>query len=373
MTARATALRDLRRDSTGRRLRACLALGGVALLSLAAAPPASAHGIGGDAATASVVGYVGIGVEHMLLGWDHLLFVAGIVLLSGSARRAAKVISAFVIGHSLTLITATLAGWEANALLVDVVIVLSVAFVGGWGMFGRPKRWDIFTALVFGFGLIHGLGLATRFQALGVPEDGMVWRLIAFNVGIEIGQVTAILVVVVAAGFVSTMVKQGPESTLAKLPFVALFAVGAMVAPLVAYDQFGEVGGDDVSEVALPEGADCSITDRSQSFPAAGGGHTEKAFYEPGEDVPLESFGHSLGDGYVIVLYAEDLPDADVAALRDFVASGDPRGVLAGTGEVTDGKVKAVTMRQEMTCESVHVGALRQFSRAWMDSIGATT
>lgn len=370
MSPRPTVSLDRLRHMSGWPLRAFLALVAL-LLVVAAASPASAHGIGGDAATASIPGFVSIGIEHMLLGWDHLLFVAGIVLLAVSARRAAKVISAFVVGHSLTLITATLAGWEANALLVDVVIVLSVALVGGWGMFGRPRRWDIFTGLVFGFGLIHGLGLATRFQALGVPEDGMLWRLIAFNVGIEIGQITAILVVVVVAGSVSTMVKKG-RPTLAKVPFVALFAVGAMVAPLMAYTGFREVGGDDVSEVALPEDADCTITDRTQSFPSAGGGHTEKAFYEPGEAVPMENFGHSLGDGYVVVLYPQDLPQADVTALREFVTSGDPAGVLAGTGEVAEGRLKAVTMRQQMTCESVHVGALRQFSRAWMDSIGAT-
>jgi hypothetical protein len=254
-----------------------------------------------------------------------------------------------------------------------VVIVLSVAFVGCWGMFGGPQRWDVFTALVFGFGLVHGLGLATRFQALGVPEDGMLWRLIAFNVGIEIGQVTAILVVVVVASYVSAMVEQRPDSTLAKVPFVALFAVGAMVAPLMAYQGFTAADGDEVTDVALPQGAECTITDRTQSFPSTGGGHTEKAFYEPGEEVPMEDFGHSLGDGYVIVLYPDDLPENDVTALRDFVASGDPTSVIAGTAEVSAGQVKAVTVREEMTCETVHIGALRQFSRAWMDSIGATT
>ena len=369
----ATCLLDRLRHLPGRCTRSALAVTGAVSLALAGAPPASAHGIGGDAATASILGFVGIGIEHMLLGWDHLLFVAGIVLLAGNARRAAKVISAFVVGHSLTLITATLAGWQVNALLVDVVIVLSVAFVGCWGMFGRPQRWDIFTALVFGFGLVHGLGLASRFQALGVPEDGMLWRLIAFNMGIEIGQVTAILVVVVVASFVSTMVKHGPDSALEKVPFVALFAVGAMVAPLMAYQGFVEGEGDEVTDVALPQGAECTITDRTQSFPSTGGGHTEKAFYEPGEEVPLEDFGHSLGDGYVIVLYPDDLTENDVTALRDFVTSGDPTSVIAGTGEVNAGQVKAVTVRQEMTCETVHIGALRQFSRAWMESLGATT
>lgn len=341
-----------------------------AIAAMLGASPAAAHGIGGDAATASVAGFVGIGVTHMLLGWDHLLFVAGIVLLAGSITRAAKVISAFVVGHSLTLITATLAEWRLNATLVDVVIVLSVAFVGGWGMVGRPRRWDIFTALVFGFGLIHGLGLATRFQALGVAEEGMLWRLIAFNVGIEIGQLTAIIGILGLAALISMLFRDRRDEALTKTAFVVLFAVGSMVAPLMAYEEFSKVGGSNVTAAALPDGAECSIEDRTLTLPG-GGGHAEKAFYEPDEQAPLENFGHSLGDGYVVVLYPQDLPGGEVDMLRDFVASKDPAGVLAGVDEAPEGQVIAITGRQQMTCESVHVGALRQFSRTWFDSIGA--
>jgi len=356
-------------------IRGALLLLGVVALTVAGASPASAHGIGGDAATASVPGFISIGIEHMLLGWDHLLFVAGIVLLAGAPRRGAKVISAFVAGHSLTLITATLAGWQVNATLVDVVIVLSVAFVGGYGMLvGRPQRWDVFTAIVFGFGLVHGLGLATRFQALGVAEDGMLWRLVAFNVGIEIGQLTAIMGVVGLAAVVSMAFKTRRDAALSKAVFVALLTIGAVAAPVLAYQGFTglDTGGGQV-DVALPEGSACTITEPTESFPAAGGGHTEKAFYGPDEDAPLDNFGHSLGDGYVVVLYPDDLPASDLDLLRNFVEAGDPAGVLAGARADTTGQVKAVTIRQEMTCTSVHVGALRQFSRAWMESIGATS
>jgi len=290
-------------------IRGGLLLLGVVALMVAGASPASAHGIGGDAATASVPGFISIGIEHMLLGWDHLLFVAGIVLLAGSPRRGAKVISAFVVGHSLTLITATLAGWQVNATLVDVVIVLSVAFVGGYGMLvGRPRRWDVFTAIVYGFGLVPGLGLATRFQALGVAEDGMLWRLIAFNVGIEIGQLTAIMAVVALAAVVSMAFKSRRDAALSKAAYVALFNIGAIAAPVLAYQGFTglDTGGGTI-DVALPEGSGCTITARTESFPGAGGGPTEKAFYGPEEDAPMENFGHSLGDGYVVVLYPDDL------------------------------------------------------------------
>lgn len=117
-------------------------------------PPRWAHGITDDAGDRSVLGFVPLGIEHMLLGWDHVLFIGGVVLLAGEWRRAAKLITVFVIGHSLTLITATLAGWQVNPVLVDVVIVLSVVFVGGYGMVaGRPKRWDIFGGIVYLFGV----------------------------------------------------------------------------------------------------------------------------------------------------------------------------------------------------------------------------
>jgi hydrogenase/urease accessory protein HupE len=331
--------------------------------------PASAHGIGGDAATASIAGFVGIGVEHMLLGWDHLLFVAGIVLLAGSARRGAKVISAFVVGHSLTLITATLAGWQVNAVLVDVVIVLSVAFVGGYGMFGRPQRWDVFTAVVFGFGLVHGLGLSTRFQALGVADEGMVWRLIAFNIGIEIGQLTAIVGILGIAAVASMAFKKSHEAALTKAAFVALFAIGAMTAPFLALEEFRSTEGD-ASNVALPEDSGCTVGDRTETLPAAGGGHAEKTFYEPDESVPIENFGHSLGDGYIVVLYPQSLPDQDLDLLREFVTESEPAALLAGARTDDTGEVAVVTANQQMTCESVHVGALRQFSRTWLESIG---
>ncbi len=380
--------------STRRGLRSGLlrVLAGVVLigaLGAVVAPPASAHGIGGDAATASVGGFVAIGIEHMVLGWDHLLFVAGVVLLAKGPRRGARTISAFVAGHSLTLIVATLAGWQVDATVVDVVIVLSVAFVGAYGMLGGPKRWDLFTAVVFGFGLVHGLGLATRFQALGVPDEGMVWRLVAFNVGIEIGQMTAIVGLVALGGLVSSVFKGRRDAFLATAMSVVLFNLGAIAAPVLAYRAFTGVGrGVDDLEVALPEGSGCLVTDRTTALPAAGGEHTEKAFYEPGENLPVEDFGHSLADGYVIVLYPDSTQPSDVEALRDFVDSKDPAGVLAGpatpdtgasaredgdTEGPPGGSVVAVAGKQQMTCPSVHVGALRQFSRAWLKSIGAPT
>src|SRR5215218_10357471 len=147
--------------------------------------PADAHGLQASD-DRSVLGFLSLGIEHMLLGWDHLLFIAGVLILARGARRAAKLITAFVLGHSATLIVATLAGWQVDAGLVDVVIVLSVVFVGLLALLGGTTKWKALTIVVLAFGLVHGLGLATRLQGLGLPEDGLLWRVIAFNVGIEI-------------------------------------------------------------------------------------------------------------------------------------------------------------------------------------------
>ena len=162
------------------------ALGGTALLG--GAGPAQAHGVAADGRE-SVAGFVGLGFTHMLTGWDHLLFIAGVVLLAWQPRRAARLLSMFALGHSATLITATLAGWRFDPGLVDIVIADSVALVGGIGLFGRPRRYRALGIVVLAFGLVHGLGLATRFQALSVPPGGMTGRLLAFNLGVELGQV----------------------------------------------------------------------------------------------------------------------------------------------------------------------------------------
>lgn len=355
-----------------------LAAVGWVLAGVLTAPPASAHGISGDAGTTGVGGFVGLGIEHMVLGWDHILFVAGILLLASGVRPAAKTITAFVLGHSLTLITATLAGWQIDPTAVDVVIVLSVAVVGGFGMLGGPRRWDAFTGIVFGFGLVHGLGLATRFQALGVPEDGLVWKLLAFNLGIEIGQLTAIMALVAFAGLVASIAarlrpqvaRERRDTILAKTAFVGLFNLAAIAAPVLAYQGFTAIDGD-VSDVALPAGSGCRVEDRTESFPAAGGGHPERTFYEPEDALPTTSFGHSLGDGYVVVLYPDTLGSDDLGRLRDYVS--DTTGVLAGARPQPTDEVTAITATQQLTCPAIHLGALRQFSRTWLDSIGAPT
>jgi len=118
-----------------RRLRYGLGWAVIAFALLAGL--ANAHGIGEDAAGRSTIEYIPLGMEHMLLGWDHLVFIAGVLLLATGLKEAAKLISLFVLGHSITLIAATLAGWQLDATAVDVVIALSLVYVGVQGMAGK--------------------------------------------------------------------------------------------------------------------------------------------------------------------------------------------------------------------------------------------
>src|SRR5215212_5733217 len=129
-----------------------------ALALLAAPATADAHSLfGNHDPNRPLVDYLTLGFQHMVGGWDHLLFIGGVVLLAGNMRTAAKLISAFVAGHSLTLLVATIAGWKLNATVVDVVIALSLVYVGVQGIRGRPESLRVFGAVVFAFGLVHGL------------------------------------------------------------------------------------------------------------------------------------------------------------------------------------------------------------------------
>lgn len=152
---------------------------------------ASAHGAEGSGET--VGGFVWLGFTHMVYGWDHLLFVAGVVLLAGQVKRSAVLVTGFAAGHAATLAVATLVGWRFDTALVDIVAALSLAFLGVVGWSGRPARWRWFAIAVCGFGLVDGLGMSTRLQELGVHHEGALLRVGAVSLGVEIGQLVAVL------------------------------------------------------------------------------------------------------------------------------------------------------------------------------------
>src|ERR687893_886488 len=110
-------------------------------ISLVVPSTAWAHALFGDNdPNRPLIEYIPLGFWHMVAGWDHLLFITGVVLLAGNVRTAAKLITLFVAGHSLTLLVATLAGWQLNATAVDIVIAASLVFIAIVGLYGQPQR-----------------------------------------------------------------------------------------------------------------------------------------------------------------------------------------------------------------------------------------
>jgi hydrogenase/urease accessory protein HupE len=143
--------------------------------------------------------YMWLGATHMLTGYDHLLFVFGIVFFLTTFMDVVKYITAFTVGHSITLISATLMGITANYWLIDAVIALSVCYIGYENLGGFKKFFEKapnLLLMIFLLGFIHGFGLSTRLQQLPLGDEGIVLRILSFNLGIELGQISALCVMV---------------------------------------------------------------------------------------------------------------------------------------------------------------------------------
>jgi hydrogenase/urease accessory protein HupE len=338
-----------------RNVRHRLPVAAMIVLLLSVPQPAYAHGVAGGAETAP--GFIWVGMQHMLLGWDHLLFVGGVALLSGTAKRAATFISLFALGHSITLIIATLAGWRVNATLVDIAVALSLVFVGVVGVVGRPKDWRWFGTAVFGFGLVHGVGLATRLQDLDLPADGVLSRVLFFNLGVELGQLGALLLM---AGAVRLLGRVRPSPQRIRLAYGALIATGIVAAGVLA---ILEVTAKEAPAEAVS--ASCQVRERTDTYPG-GGGHPPKDFYEPGEEAPAKAFGHVVGDGFVIVHYNPNLPADQLAQLRAYVTDKASGKVVGGPDPAQTEPVKAVhAYRTELVCSAFDLPAVQEFSKTW--------
>ena len=189
--------------------RAFRALAGVfALLVLAGlATPALAHGISGAdqdfllRSTGAHIGpYIYLGAKHMVTGYDHLLFLAGVIFFLYRLKDVATYVTLFAIGHSTTLLLGVLGGWHVNPYIVDAIIGLSVVYkafenLGGFRALGFQPNMK---AAVLVFGFFHGFGLATKLQDLAISRDGLVTNMVSFNVGVEIGQLLALSVILLA-------------------------------------------------------------------------------------------------------------------------------------------------------------------------------
>jgi hydrogenase/urease accessory protein HupE len=166
-------------------------------LSLTSAPAGAASASSPAAnAAPSRAGFFGMGLEHILTGFDHLLFLLGLVLVGGRAREQLFVVTAFTIGHSVSLAVATLGLWVPSARFVEPAIALSIVYVGVENVIAFSRdgavhhRWR----LTLPFGLVHGFGFASALREIGLPRAELPAALVLFNLGVEAGQLAALAV-----------------------------------------------------------------------------------------------------------------------------------------------------------------------------------
>ena len=200
------------------RVRASLRKGGrrswltaAVLLALAAASNVlSAHGVSSKDARylltldgPAPIPLMYLGAKHMVTGYDHLLFLVGVIFFLYRLKDIVLYVSLFTVGHSLTLLGGALGGIRASAFLVDAVIGLSIVYkafenMGGFKALGFQANTRL---AVFAFGLVHGFGLATKLQEYSLSRNGLVTNIVSFNGGVEIGQFLALTAVLIALGY----------------------------------------------------------------------------------------------------------------------------------------------------------------------------
>jgi hypothetical protein len=172
--------------------------------------------------------YVWLGAKHMVTGYDHLLFLVGVVFYLSSFRSILIYVSLFSLGHSLTLVLGVLAGLDVSPYIVDAIIGFSVIYKGFDNLKGFQTVFGVEPpnekAAVMVFGLFHGLGLATKLQDLGLRPDGLLENLLSFNLGVEAGQISALIAIVPALRLLPSKDKHG---SLGKTVNVGLMIGGA--------------------------------------------------------------------------------------------------------------------------------------------------
>lgn len=190
-------------------------------------PAVQLHGAAEDPRDWVEIGqaYTVLGVEHILSGVDHLLFVIGLLFLVGFQRRLVLTITAFTVAHSLTLVLSALGLLTLRPPPVEATIALSIMLVASEALHQRPtlsRRWPALVALLFG--LVHGLGFAGALQEIGLPQNHLPVALLSFNLGVEAGQ----LLVVAAAWALHRLLARWPAFVRARS--LALYAIGSLAA-----------------------------------------------------------------------------------------------------------------------------------------------
>ncbi|MBT9445859.1 MAG: HupE/UreJ family protein [Hyphomonadaceae bacterium] len=180
--------------------------------------------------------FVYLGAKHMITGYDHLLFLAGVIFFLYRLKDITIYVTMFAVGHSITLLAGVLTGIQVNAYLIDAIIGLSIVYKALDNL-GGFQKWVGFqpdakiATLVFG--LFHGFGLATKLQDFELSRDGLVPNLIAFNIGVEMGQILALSAILIAMGFWRKTPSFRMHATAAN---IALMIAGFLLA---GYQMFG--------------------------------------------------------------------------------------------------------------------------------------
>jgi hypothetical protein len=179
--------------------------------------------------------FVASGIEHILIGPDHVLFLIGLLLPGGTVRRLALIVTAFTVGHSVTLSLAALDIFSPPERIIEPLIALTIVVVGTDNLFviprptgpaiapGSPVR-DARPLFAGFFGLIHGFGFASVLKEFGLPREALAWSLVSFNVGVEIGQ---LIIVSIAATLLALAVRVRPSLT---VPLARWGSVGVILA-----------------------------------------------------------------------------------------------------------------------------------------------
>ena len=151
-----------------------------------------------------VIAFMYIGAKHMITGYDHMLFLVGVISFLSKPKEILLYVSLFTLGHSITLLLGVLTTIQLNAYLIDAIIGLSVVYKGFENIGGFKKllkKPPNTREMVFIFGLFHGFGLATKIQEFSLPQDGLLTNILAFNIGVEFGQFSALIIMVLLINF----------------------------------------------------------------------------------------------------------------------------------------------------------------------------
>ncbi len=180
------------------------------------------------AATQDDLNFFDLGVRHILSGYDHLAFVLGLLLIAGQRVRIIWAVTSFTLGHSLSLIAASFGLVSIDIGFVEIMIALSILLLGRelYDNDSRGLIWRFPAALAFGFGLVHGLGFASVLTDLEIARDDLLWSLVYFNIGVEIGQLGFVFMVLAVLALLARS-PLSPPPVLLRRGVSALIGIGA--------------------------------------------------------------------------------------------------------------------------------------------------